>query len=95
MNGLNVHTQCQRGSQMEHAHIQEVEKRIYGLRLHKDCRWFQPGSGFTCKAEDVGLDLYVECLEKNSNECPFSMSYADSHYCTSAARVYIAKILEK
>jgi hypothetical protein len=95
MNGLNVHTQCQRGSQMEHAHIQEVERLIYGLRLHKDCRWFQPGSGFTCKAKDVGLDLYVECLEKNSNECPFSVSYVHSYYCTSPARVYVTKELKR
>jgi hypothetical protein len=33
-----------------------------------------------CYAKDVGHDSYVECLEKHSHECPFSVSFARSHY---------------
>ena len=80
---------------MKHAHMQEVQRLIYGLRLHKDCKWFNPGSGFSCKAKDVGLDLYVECLEEGSHKCPFSVSYAHSYYCTSPARVYVARRLKR
>jgi len=79
---------------MEQAHVQEVEEVIYGIRLPKDFKHYKPEVGFTCKTKDVALDSYVECLEKDSHECPFSMSYADSHYCTSPARVYVTKILE-
>jgi hypothetical protein len=75
--------------------MREVEKAINGLKLPKDCKWFEPGLGFSCKAKDVGLDCYVECLEKNSHRCPFLVSYADSYFCISPARVYVAKELEK
>jgi hypothetical protein len=80
---------------MEQADVLEVEKAINGLKLPKDCKWFKPGFGFTCKAKDIGLDSYVECLEKDSFRCPFSVSYAYSYYCIFPARVYVAKALKK
>jgi hypothetical protein len=80
-----------KGSHIEHTPMQEAEKVINGLRL---CRWFQPGFGFSCKAKYLGFDCYVECLEKDV-KCPFSVSYADSYFCASPARVYFAKQLEK
>ncbi|MBW2567127.1 MAG: hypothetical protein JRE24_09725 [Deltaproteobacteria bacterium] len=85
---------------MEHAHIEQIEANMPGLKLLEHCmlehcNCYKPGFGFTCEAQDVGLDSYIECLEKDSYKCPFSMSYADSHYCTSPARVYIAKEIEK
>ncbi|UCD87241.1 MAG: hypothetical protein JSV01_05640 [Desulfobacterales bacterium] len=77
---------------MEHAPMQEVEKAINGLKL---CKWFEPGFGFSCEAKYVGLDCYVVCLEKDSDGCPFSVSCADSYFCISPARVYVAKELKK
>ena len=80
---------------MEHVHIAHIEANMPGLKVLERCNCYKPGFGFTCEAQDVGLDSYIECLEKDSCRCPFSMSYADSHYCTSPARVYIAKEIEK
>jgi len=80
---------------MEQTVIQQIEKAMPGLKLLEDCKSYKPGFGFTCKAKDIGLDSYVECLEEDSHRCPFSMSYADAYYCTSPARVYVAKAVKK
>ncbi|UCD88191.1 MAG: hypothetical protein JSV01_10775 [Desulfobacterales bacterium] len=82
---------------MEHAnmHMQDIANALHGLKLLIESERYQPGAGFTCKAKDIGLDCYAECLEKDSNSCPFSVPYGRAYYCTSPARVYIAKELEK
>jgi hypothetical protein len=77
------------------AHMQEIEKAINGLKLPKNFKWFKPGFGFTCKARDIGLGSFAECLEKDSFMCPFSVSFDDSYYCKSFPRVYIASKLKK
>jgi len=89
------HRQYKRGSQMEQAHLKEIEKIIYGLRLPKNSEYYEPGVGFSCKAKDIGLDAYVECLEMYSSTCPFSLSYGCSSYCKCPSRIYIAKELKK
>ena len=93
--GLSAPTPYQMGSCMEQTVIQQIEEAMPGLKLLEDCKSYKPGFGFTCKAKDVGLDAYVECLEKDSCRCPFSVSYAQAYYCTCPARIYIAKELEK
>ncbi|MEE9402606.1 MAG: hypothetical protein V3V47_05335 [Desulfobacteria bacterium] len=80
---------------MEQAFIRQIEEAMPGLKLLQDCKAYKPGFGFICKAKDVGLDSYVECLEKDSCRCPFSVSYAHAYYCICPARIYIAKELEK
>jgi hypothetical protein len=80
---------------METAFIQQAIETMPGLTLLGECKCYKPGAGFSCKAIDVGLDSYVECLEKHSYWCPFSVPYADSSFCKCPARVYVAKELKK
>lgn len=80
---------------MERTHMEEIEKIIYGLKLPKDSEYYKLGVGFSCEARDIGLDVYVECLEKGAHRCPFSLSYGYSSYCKCPPRVYIAKELKK
>ncbi len=75
---------------MKHADMLVMEKAINGLKLPKDCKWFKPGFGFTCKIRDIGLDTYVECLEKDFT-CRFSQPFSYSYFCTCPVRVAIAK----
>jgi hypothetical protein len=72
--------------------IHQIEQTMPELEVLVECKRYMRGFGFSCKARDVLLDSYVECLEKDSNSCPFSMSYAGTYYCTSSARFYFAKI---
>jgi hypothetical protein len=77
---------------MEKAFIHQIEEAMPGLELLVECKRYKPGFGFTCEAEDVGLDSYVKCLEWDSKNCPSSFRYGRTYYCTSPARIYIAKI---
>lgn len=85
---------CNSGAQMHKGKslVNQTEETVPGIDLLVACKRYKPGIGVSCKARDVGLDSYVQCLEKDSNICPFSMSYADTYYCASSARVYFAKI---
>jgi hypothetical protein len=80
--------------QTAEADIQRLEKDAVGPRLPEDCRYYKPGVGFDCKTRDVGLDSYVECLEKGSFSCPFSVQYAYTYYCSCRVRVIMAKKFE-
>jgi hypothetical protein len=75
---------------MNHLYSHRVEA-MPGLRPRQDCKAYKQELGFSCKVRDVGLDSYVECLEKYSCTCPFSVSFAHSYYCKCKHRVYIAK----
>jgi len=90
---MNAHIPYQR--RLEIQRMEEVEKAINGLRLPKDFRWFKPGAGFTCKARDIGLGSFAECLEEDSFMCPFSVSFDHSYYCKSFLRVFVAAELKK
>jgi hypothetical protein len=48
-----------------------------------------------CKGKDIGLDSFLECQEKDTSNCVFSVSYGQSRYCSCPLRVYLAKKLEK
>jgi hypothetical protein len=80
---------------MEKAFTQQVLQDLPGLTLLSECQCYKPGVGFTCKAMDIGLESFVQCLEKSSRWCPFSVPCADSRFCKCPARVYCVKELEK
>jgi len=46
-----------------------------------------------CKARDIHLSDYVECLEDNPADCTLSISFGYSHYCHCALRVHLCKKL--
>ncbi|UCD87471.1 MAG: hypothetical protein JSV01_06890 [Desulfobacterales bacterium] len=77
---------------MGKALIGETEETMPAVKLLTECKRFKPGVGFTCKAKDIGLDAFVQCLEEDSFRCPFSVRYSHSYFCRSAARVYAAKL---
>lgn len=55
----------------------------------------EPEFEIRCKARDVGLETFVECLEDDPDECEFSMPLAGIEYCASPVRVYVVKNLKK
>ncbi|UCD87349.1 MAG: hypothetical protein JSV01_06225 [Desulfobacterales bacterium] len=80
---------------MEKAPIQQTVEAMPGLKLLTECERYKPEVGFTCKAMDIGLESFVQCLEKSSRWCPFSVPYGHSNFCKSPARVYVAKELKR
>jgi hypothetical protein len=48
-----------------------------------------------CKARDIGLETFLECLEENPQYCHFAVPFGYTHFCKCPLRVYIAKQLKK
>ena len=73
----------------------ELKQIIGEMECPKGFRCYQSGLEVLCKAKDIGLDEYLECMEVNPQECPFSVAFGYSHFCQCPLRVYIAKKLKK
>jgi hypothetical protein len=71
----------------------ELKEIIGGMSCPKDFRCYAGGLTVLCKAEDVGLESFLKCLEDNPRDCPFSLDYGGSHFCKCPLRVYIKKKL--
>jgi hypothetical protein len=84
-----------KGRRMAKDHEKELKDIIGQLACPKDFQCYEQGFENLCKAEDVGLETFLECLEKRPHECPFSIPYARVFYCSCPLRVYIAKELKK
>jgi hypothetical protein len=54
-------------------------------------------SGFKnlCKAKDIGLEKYLECLEENPSKCLFALPFGYNHFCQCPLRVYLLKKMNK
>jgi hypothetical protein len=76
---------------MEDSTKRKIEEIIGQMKCPKDYDCYKSGLKTHCKAEDVGMQSYLKCLEENPSDCVFSMGYAESHYCTCPLRCYIAK----
>ena len=68
-----------------------------GTELAEVIRYLTCSKGFDppCNARDVGLHTFVECLEEDPDDCPFSMLLDGVHYCKCPLCIDIAKQLEK
>lgn len=71
-----------------------VEEIITGVKCPKDFICYYSGFHTLCNAKDIGIESFVECLEKKK-ECKFSFRFALCYLCRCPVRVYIAKKLKK
>ncbi|MFC1845329.1 hypothetical protein ACFLZ5_11165 [Thermodesulfobacteriota bacterium] len=72
-----------------------VEKIVGGMQCPKDFQCTKIGFERLCKAEDIGEESCLECLEKNPLDCPFVIDLRYAKLCRCPLRIYIAKNLEK
>ena len=75
-------------------HRQEIEKIATGIKCSKDFRCCKSGLKKLCKARDIGLEQYVECLGEEPHNCEFSLSFGSGYFCTCPVRIYLVKNLE-
>ncbi len=64
------------------------------MDVEESCKCQKQRIESLCKARDVGLQTFVECLEEDPYECPYAM-FVGRHYCKYPLRVHIAKKLKK
>ena len=78
---------------------QELRKQIEEIVEDMDCsKEFECCEGnFTnvCRAKDIGIDSFLECLEENTHECEFTMPFGDAFFCKCPVRMAIARKLSK
>ena len=80
---------------MELDYKKELEKVVGDLVCPKDFKCCTEGLENLCKVRDVGMQTFVQCLEPNPHECPFSKLLAAAYVCKCSLRIYISKKLKK
>jgi hypothetical protein len=73
----------------------EIAEIIGGLKCPKDFKCYRSGFENLCKAEDLGMDSFLVCLEETPSDCPFAFDFGSACFCQCPLRVYIAKKLKK
>jgi hypothetical protein len=76
---------------MEQAHIQKIER----LMEYDPEGCHEQGIEKLCKAKDLGLESFAECLEEDPSDCASSFTLEDSHYCYCPLLVYMVNKLKK
>ncbi len=77
---------------MDEEQKKQIGKILDGLQCSKGFVCYTSGQKDLCRAEDIGLDSYLVCLENNPRGCNFFAAiYGNRHFCQCPLRVYIAK----
>ena len=74
---------------------EEIENIISTFKCPKGFKCYKYGLENLCKARDFGAEHYLQCLEENPKNCPFSIPFGDGYACRCPLRVYMAKRLKK
>lgn len=76
-------------------HQKDIERIITDIECPKDFVCYQSEFEHVCKAKDIGLENYLDCLGEATSTmlCPFSLSFGNSYMCRCPLRVYLAKNL--
>jgi len=74
-------------------HKRQIEEIIGGMKCPRDFKCCEGGFANVCKAKDIGIESFLECLEENPQTCKFALSFGYSYLCQCPLRVYIAKKL--
>jgi len=72
-----------------------VQKIIGGMQCPKDFKCTRFAFEEICKAEDIGEESCLECLEKQPCDCTFVIDVGYARLCRCPLRIYIAKNLKK
>ena len=80
---------------MKEGDRKKIEAIIGKMQCPKDFKCAESGFNNLCKAEDQGIENYLECLEASPLTCKFALSFGNGHYCQCPLRVYLAKKLHK
>ena len=87
------HTHIKNGKELrlEQNLEKELREAMGDIECPKGFKCCTEGLEKLCKAQDVGLEEFLECLEENPLECTFSVHYGAVFYCRCPLRVYIVK----
>jgi len=77
---------------MDEEQKRQIEQILDGLQCKKDFICYTSGQKDLCRAEDIGLDSFLVCLEHDPKACTFfAATYGNRHFCQCPLRIYMAK----
>ncbi len=76
---------------MTHEEDMEVDEIITRTECPKGFECRNLAYDQICKAKDIGIESFLECLEEDSRDCPFTLPFGNSFLCQCPLRVYLAK----
>ena len=78
---------------MDEAHRRQIESIIGGMTCPKDFVCCEDDSKNLCKAKDVGMRGYLDCLDEEATGCVFSLTFGSGRLCKCPLRAYLGKNL--
>lgn len=77
---------------MKPEHRVKISEIIGKMQCQRDFECVEFGFKKLCKAKDISLEDYVECLDPKHLDCGFALSFGHGYLCRCLLRVYLAKI---
>lgn len=80
---------------MEEEFGKQIEEIVEGMDCAKDFECCEDDFANVCRAKDIGIESFLECLEKNPKICEFAMPFGNAFFCKCPVRIAIARKLNK
>ncbi|MFH1718259.1 MAG: hypothetical protein ABIF19_12975 [Planctomycetota bacterium] len=80
---------------MEDEVRQTIEEIMGKLQCPNNFQCAESGFKVLCRARRVGLEDYLECLEREALPCKFALPFRDSCICQCPVRIYVFEKLGK
>ncbi|MHC4196132.1 MAG: hypothetical protein ACYSYU_10205 [Planctomycetota bacterium] len=91
-NEFESRNKCMELAEEQKSKIEEICRE---MSCPNDFQCYQSGFSELCKARDIGMETFIECLEEKPEKKVFSLSFGDKYFCKCPLRVYIAKEFNK
>jgi len=59
----------------------QIEEIIGGIECPKDFICYKSGLNNLCRAKDIGIESFLECLERNPQKCKVSFPFGLFYLC--------------
>jgi hypothetical protein len=79
---------------VDEAQKRQIESILGEMECPKGFACYETGFENLCRAEDIGLERLLYCLEEDAAWCRFATSFGHRHMCRCPLRVYLAKNLK-
>ena len=76
-------------------HEKQIKKIMDSTECPCDFKCYRSGFTELCKARDMGMETFLECLEPKASECRLAVLFGDKIFCKCQLRFYISRKLNK
>lgn len=72
-----------------------IKEIMAGMQCPKNFKCAESSFENLCKARDVGMNGYLDCIEANRAGCSYVFSFGHGYLCRCPLRNYLARKLKK